>query len=55
MWLWMSVKGPLFDSYEFKEIANKYEIKLNPSTPDYPRSNGLSERYVQTVKLFLKK
>ncbi len=51
----ISDRGPPFDSNEFHKFANKYLIKLNPSTPEYPRSNGLSERQVQTIKRSIKK
>src|SRR5436190_10344299 len=51
----VSDRGPPFDSHEFQEFARKYEIKMNPSIPQYPRSNGLSERQVQTIKNSIKK
>jgi len=44
-----------FGSYEFRKCCQKHNIKLKMSSPNYPQSNGLSERAVQTAKQLLKK
>ncbi|PJE77411.1 hypothetical protein CI610_03666 [invertebrate metagenome] len=44
-----------FNSKEFKGFANAWDIDLVTSSPTYPKSNGLSERMVQTVKNMLRK
>lgn len=48
-------RGPPFYSDKFKKFHDKLGIFLNPSTPCYPKSNGMSERSVQSIKLSLKK
>ena len=50
-----SDNGPPFDSWEFTHFAKEWDIKLNPSSPYYPQSNGEAERSVQTIKNILKK
>lgn len=50
-----SDNGPPFNSREFKDFAEKYDITLTTSSPHYPRSNGLVERHIQTVKSLLTK
>lgn len=50
-----SDNGPPFNSADFSNLATKYEIKLTTSSPHYPRSNGMVERTVQTVKGLLTK
>lgn len=47
--------GSQFTSAEFKKFTSNWEIQHNTSSPLYPRSNGLAERTVQTVKRILKK
>jgi len=42
-----------YNSYECKEFANKWHFKIVTSSPNYPRSNGLAERAVQTAKKLL--
>ena len=51
----VSDNGPQFSSAEFKMFTNRWGIKHNPSSPYYPKSNGLAERTVQTVKKIIKK
>ena len=47
--------GPQFTSREFKQFVLKYNIQHVTSSPEYPQSNGLAERAVQTVKRLIKK
>lgn len=42
--------GKQYDSEEFMEFARQWEFNLVNSSPEYPRSNGMSERYIQTLK-----
>lgn len=47
--------GPQFTSKEFREFCNTYGISHSSSSPHYPRSNGLAEKTVQTLKKILTK
>jgi hypothetical protein len=38
---------------KFKAFTTRYNIKHVTSSPYYPRSNGMVERAIQTVKLML--
>ena len=51
----ISDNGPQYSSKEFKQFTNEWGIKHNPSSPVYPKSNGLAERTIQTVKKLIKK
>ncbi|XP_064482056.1 uncharacterized protein K02A2.6-like [Ornithodoros turicata] len=42
--------GPPFDSQEFKGFLSTWDIVHNPTAPYNPRSNGMAERSVQTLK-----
>lgn len=44
-----------FASYEMKQFAAEWGIKITHSSPGYPQSNGLAERTIKTVKQVLKK
>lgn len=44
-----------FNSLRVKEFAREWEVDVVTSSPHYPRSNGLVERNVQTIKRLLKK
>jgi len=44
-----------FSSSTMHSFAEEWGFQITTSSPNYPRSNGLAERYVQTVKAFLKK
>ena len=44
-----------FNSLKFKSFASDWEIEVVTSSPPYPKSNGLVERNVQTMKRLLKK
>ena len=43
------------DTKEFKNFQKEWDFKLTTSSPHYPKSNGMAERTVQTVKKLLKK
>ena len=44
-----------FASMEMRQFAQDWNFELVTSSPTYPRSNGQSERFVQTVKQMLRK
>ncbi|XP_022808398.1 uncharacterized protein K02A2.6-like [Stylophora pistillata] len=44
-----------FNRVKSKDFASKWEIEVVTSSPHYPKSNGLVERDVQTVKQLLRK
>lgn len=44
-----------FGSTEMKLFAEQWGFNIVTSSPHYPRSNGMAERYVQTMKSFMKK
>ena len=50
-----SDNGSQFIPLEFSEFAKKYNFKHTTSSPNFPSSNGMSERGVQTIKSLLKK
>lgn len=45
--------GPQFSSLTFKAFAKEWGFQHRISSPEYPQSNGLTERHVQIAKLFL--
>ncbi|XP_052133101.1 uncharacterized protein K02A2.6-like [Frankliniella occidentalis] len=51
----MSDNGPPFNSVEFIDFCTKNLIVVSKSAPYHPEGNGQAERYVQTVKIGLKK
>jgi transposase InsO family protein len=51
----ISDNGPQFSSREFQQFTMKYGIEHNTSSPLYPKSNGLAEKAVQTVKETMEK
>ena len=51
----VSDNGPQFSGKPFQEMCAKWNIKHTTSSPRYPRSNGLAERMVRTVKSLIKK
>ena len=47
--------GPCYASQEFKKLMLDMSVNHITSSPHYPQSNGLAEKYVQIVKnLFIK-
>ena len=40
-------------SLKFKTFASDWEMKVVTSSPQYPKSNGLVERHVHTMKRLL--
>jgi len=44
-----------FNSLAMQTFAKEWGFTIVTSSPHYPKSNGLAERYVQTMKQFLKK
>ena len=51
----MSDNGPCYTSEIFTNLMSEYNVNHITSSPHYPQSNGLAEKYVQIVKnLFYK-
>jgi len=44
-----------FDSTDFRAFAKSWQFQIITSSPAYPRSNGLVERNMQTIKRLFKK
>ena len=44
-----------FNSQRMYDFARDWGFDIITSSPHYPKSNGLAERYVQTIKNFLRK
>ncbi|XP_055915739.1 uncharacterized protein K02A2.6-like [Eupeodes corollae] len=51
----VSDNGPPFSSTEFNHFCKSWNIEHVTSSPYTPRSNGLAERSIQTIKRLLKK
>ena len=47
--------GPEYIGNEYVTFCKEWDIEHTYSSPEYPQSNGLAERTVQTVKRVLKK
>ena len=51
----VSDNGPCYTSESFTNLMSEYNVNHITSSPHYPQSNGLAEKYVQIVKnLFYK-
>ena len=44
-----------FNSIEFQKFAKEWDFTITTSSPNYPQSNGLVERNIQTVKRLFRK
>ena len=51
----ISDNGPQLTSQKYKLFSQQWDFIHNTSSPEYPQSNGLIERTIQTVKHSLKK
>ncbi len=51
----VSDNGPCYASHEFRKFVQEWEFTHVTSSPLYPRSNGMAERNVQTMKSIMKK
>lgn len=47
--------GPQFSSEQFEQFSQEWNFTHNFSSPRYPQSNGMAERYIQTIKNMLRK
>ena len=52
--IWLQITDRSFEA-EFELFAKKWNFKHTTSSPNYPQSNGMAKRAVQTVKNLLKK
>ena len=50
-----SDNGPQYIAQEYKQFAKDWKFEHQTSSPYYPKSNGLAEKAVQTVKALLSK
>lgn len=50
-----SDNGPQYSSQEYRRFAAEWKFHHSTSSSNYPKSNGLAERFVQTAKNLLRK
>lgn len=50
-----SDNGPQYNSLKFRNFSEDWGFEHRTSSPHFPRSNGLAERFVQVAKNLLKK
>lgn len=53
--IFCSDQGPQFVNANFQNFLSKWKVTHRTSTPHNPKSNGLVERHVQSIKNLLKK
>ena len=53
IWLAISDNGPWYTVDVFTSVMNAYHVNHITSTPHYPQSNGVAEKYIQIVKSFI--
>ncbi|XP_033724551.1 uncharacterized protein K02A2.6-like [Pecten maximus] len=51
----LSDNGPCYSSKEFQKFVEEWDFRHVTSSPGYPKSNGMAERAVQTVKSIIRK
>ena len=51
----VSDNGPEYTGKAYKQFCIDWDIRHTTSSPEYPQSNGLAERTVQTIKRTLRK
>ena len=51
----ISDNGPQYASYQYRNFAKQWDFEHITSSPEYPQSNGLVERTIQTIKNTLRK
>ncbi|KAL5014582.1 hypothetical protein ScPMuIL_008852 [Solemya velum] len=51
----LSDNGPCYRSQEFKVFSKEWDFQHVTSSPRYPKSNGLAEKTVQTMKNIIRK
>ena len=51
----VSDNGPQYSSFQFQQFCKIYDISHDPSSPEYPKRNGLAENTVKIVKNLPKK
>ena len=51
----VSDNGPCYSAETFTKLMTTYSVNHITSSPPYPQSNGLAEKYVQIVKIYFTK